>query len=39
MDWEWGSLNLINIKNEYKVFMSKLPEPLKDNKGRLFIGD
>lgn len=39
MDWEWGSLNLINIKNEYEVFMSKMPEPLKDSKGKLFIGD
>ncbi len=39
MDWDYGSLNLINIKNEYKVFMSKLPDPLKDNRGKLFIGD
>ena len=39
MDWDYGSLNLINIRNEYKVFMSKLPDPLKDGKGKLFIGD
>ena len=39
MDWDYESLNLINIKNEYKVFMSKMPEPLKDNKGKLFICD
>lgn len=39
MDWDYGSLNLINIRNEYKVFMSKMPEPLKDGRGKLFIGD
>ena len=39
MDWDYGSLNLINIKNEYRVFMSKLPDPLKDSRGKLFIGD
>lgn len=39
MDWDYGSLNLISIKNEYKVFMSKMPEPLKDSRGKLFIGD
>lgn len=39
MDWGYGSLNLINIKNEYRIFMSKLPEPLKDCRGKFFIGD
>mgnify|MGYP000949130108 CR=1 FL=1 len=39
MDWDYGSLNLINIKNEYRMFMSKLPDPLKDSRGKLFIGD
>lgn len=38
MDWDYGSLNLINIKNQYEVFMSQLPEPLKDSRGRLYIG-
>jgi len=39
MDWKFGSLNLMNIGNEYRVFMSKLPNPLKDINGKLFIGD
>jgi hypothetical protein len=39
MNWDYGSLNLINVKNYYHVFMSKLPEPLKNSKGKLFIGD
>ena len=39
MDWDYGSLNLISIRNEYKVFMSKMPEPLRDSRGKLFIGD
>lgn len=39
MDWDYGSLNLISIRNEYKVFMSKLPDALRDGNGKLFIGD
>jgi len=39
MDWKFGSLNIMNIGNEYRVFMSKLPDPLKDGKGKYYIGD
>ena len=37
MDWDYGSLNLINIKNQYCVFMSQLPDALKNSKGELYI--
>lgn len=37
MDWDYGSLNLINIKNQYHVFMSQLPDALKDSSGKLYI--
>ena len=38
MDWDYGSLNLINIRNQYEVFMSQLPDALRDGKGKLYIG-
>ena len=38
MDWNCGSLNLINIRNQYEVFMSQLPDALRDGKGKLYIG-
>jgi hypothetical protein len=38
MDYDYGSLNLINIKNQHRVFMSELPMPLKDKSGKLYIG-
>lgn len=37
MDWDYGSLNLINIRNKYEVFMSQLPDALRDGRGKLYI--
>lgn len=39
MDYDYGSLNIINVGNGDKVFMSKLPDALRDEKGNLYIGD
>lgn len=37
MEYDYGSLNVFVIKGKSYSFITKLPEPLKDNKGRLYI--
>ena len=37
MNYKFGSLNLISVGNKYDPFISELPEPLRNGKGRLYI--
>ena len=37
MNYKFGSLNLISVNNKYDPFISELPEPLRNDKGRLYI--
>lgn len=37
MEYDYGSLNVFAIKGKSHSFITKLPEPLKDKQGRLYI--
>lgn len=38
MDYDFGSINAFSVDNAYKVFVTELPKPLRDKKGKLYIG-
>jgi hypothetical protein len=37
MNYKFGSLNLISVDNKYDPFISELPEPLVNGRGKLYI--
>jgi hypothetical protein len=37
MNYKFGSLNLISVENKYDPFISELPAPLVNGRGKLYI--
>ena len=37
MDYDFGSLNIFMVDNTYKAFITELPKPLTDSKGKMYI--